>query len=61
MHLEYVVELKFSNGVVDEWYRLSNHIVSGETAESFKRRLDNLMDEDERLNEAEVVTEGLPQ
>ena len=30
-----------TNRVVDEWNRLSNHIVSAEKMKSFKRRLDN--------------------
>ena len=38
----------FSNKVVDEWNELSNHIVSGETMGSFKRRLDKFMGEDDR-------------
>ena len=40
----------FSNRVVDEWNRLNNHIVSAQTLGSFKKRLDKLMDEDDRWN-----------
>ena len=40
----------FYNMVVNGWNRLSNHIVSGETMGSFKRRLDKFMDEDDRWN-----------
>ena len=36
----------FSNRVADEWNGLSNHVVSGESIESFKIRLDKLKDED---------------
>ena len=43
--------------VVDERNRLSNHIVSGETMGSYKRRLDKFMDEDDRWNQAAVLTE----
>ena len=39
-----------SNRVVDEWNGLGNHIDSAETMGSFKRRLDEFMDEDDRWN-----------
>ncbi len=34
----------FTNRVVDEWNRLSSHVVSGNTVDSFKRRLDKFID-----------------
>ena len=48
--MEYVMELRFSNREVDEWNRLSNHIISGKTLEGFKRRIDKCIDEDDRWN-----------
>ena len=38
----------FTNRVVDEWNKLSNHVVSAETISCFKKRLDNFMDGDDR-------------
>ena len=38
----------FSNRVVNDWNRLSGHVVSAETLGSFKRRLDESMDRDDR-------------
>ena len=38
----------FINGVVDDWNRLSDEVVSAQTIGSFKRRLDGFMDGDER-------------
>ncbi len=38
----------FINRVVDEWDKLSNHIVSAGTIACFKSRLDNYMDQEER-------------
>ena len=35
----------FTNRVVDEWNKLSSHVVSANTLDSFKRRLDKFMDE----------------
>ncbi len=34
----------FTNRVVDEWNRLSSHVVSGNTIDTFKKRLDRFMD-----------------
>ena len=45
-----IVRNWFSNRMVDEWDRFSNHIVSAETIGSFKRRLDKFMNEDDRWN-----------
>ena len=60
MHLEFVVELSFSNRDIDAWNKLSNHIVSCETMKSFKMRFDKFMGEDGRWNQAAVLTQGLP-
>ena len=38
----------FSNRVVDDWNRLTSHVVSAESLDSFKRRLDKFMDRDDR-------------
>ncbi len=38
----------FTNRVVDEWNRLSSHVVSANTMDSFKRRLDKFMDGEDR-------------
>ncbi len=38
----------FTNKVVNEWNRLSSHVVSGNTMDSFKRRLDEFMDGEDR-------------
>ena len=38
----------FSNRVVNDWNRLSSHVVEANTLESFKRRLDCFMDQDDR-------------
>ena len=38
----------FTNRIVDDWNRLSWLVVSAQTIGSFKRRLDDLMDGDER-------------
>ena len=40
----------FSKRVVDEWNRLNNPIVSGETMGSFKRKLHKFMAGDDRWN-----------
>ena len=37
----------FTNRVVDDWNRLSQQVDSAQTLGSFKRRLDDFMDEDE--------------
>ena len=34
----------FTNRVVDEWNRLSSHVVSANTIDTFKKRLDKFMD-----------------
>ena len=39
----------FSNRVINRFNRLSNHIASAQTMDSFKR-LDKFMDEDDRWN-----------
>ena len=38
----------FTNRVVDEWNRLSRHVVSANTIDCFKNRLDRFMDNDDR-------------
>ena len=38
----------FTNRVVDEWNGLSTHVVSANTLDSFKRRLDKFMDGEDR-------------
>ena len=38
----------FINRVVDDWNRLSQQVVSAQKIGSFKRRLDDFMDGDER-------------
>ena len=38
----------FTNRVVNDWNRLDRHIVNGESIGSFKRRLDESMDRDDR-------------
>ena len=38
----------FINRVVDDWNRLSQQVISAQTIESFKRKLDDFMDWDER-------------
>ncbi len=38
----------FRNRVVDEWNRLSSHVVSANTIDSFKKMLDKFMDGDDR-------------
>ena len=38
----------FTNTVVNDWNRLDRHVVSGESIGSFKRRLDQSMDRDDR-------------
>ena len=38
----------FTNRVVNDWNRLSRHVVSAETIGSFKKRLDECMDRDDR-------------
>lgn len=37
-----------TNRAVDKWNRPGSHVVSDNTTESFKRRPDRFMDEDER-------------
>ncbi len=34
----------FTNRVVDEWNRLSSHVVSANTIDTFKKMLDKFMD-----------------
>ena len=41
----------FSNWIVDEWNRLSSHIVSAKTSNGELQRLGKFMDEDDRWNE----------
>ncbi len=38
----------FTNRVVKDWNRLANHVVNAETIDSFKKRLDECMDRDDR-------------
>ena len=38
----------FTNRVVNDWNRLGRHVVSGESIGSFKRRLDQSIDRDDR-------------
>ncbi len=38
--------LGFTSRVLDEWNRLSSHVVSANTTDSFKRRLDKFIDGD---------------
>ena len=38
----------FTNKVVEDWNKLSQQVISSQTIGSFKRRLDGLMDGDER-------------
>ena len=38
----------FTNRVVNDWNRLGRHVVSAESIDSFKRRLDQSMDRDDR-------------
>ena len=38
----------FTNRVVNDWNRLSSYVVSAELIGSFKRRLDECMDRDDR-------------
>ena len=38
----------FTNRVVDEWNRLSGHVVSAKSIDCFKKRLDEFMDRDDR-------------
>ncbi len=38
----------FTSRVVNDWKRLGRHVVSGETIGSFKKRLDECMDRDDR-------------
>ncbi len=38
----------FTNRVVNDWNRLGRHVVSSETIGSFKKRLDECMDRDDR-------------
>ena len=38
----------FTNRVVNDWNRLSNYVVSAKSVNSFKKRLDESMDRDER-------------
>ena len=40
----------FTNRVVNEWNRLGEHVVSAETIDSFKRRLDKFMDDSDRCS-----------
>ena len=38
----------FTNRVVNDWNRLGRHVASAESIGSFKRRLDESMDRDDR-------------
>ncbi len=38
----------FTNRVVDEWNRLSSHVVSANTIDTFKKRLDRFIDGERR-------------
>ena len=38
----------FTNRVVNQWNRLGRHVVSAETVGSFKKRLDECMDREDR-------------
>ena len=38
----------FTNRVVGEWNKLSEYVVGAETIDSFKKRLDKFMDNDDR-------------
>ncbi len=38
----------FTDRVVDEWNRLSSHVVSANTINTFKKRLDKFMDGKDR-------------
>ncbi len=38
----------FTNRVVNDWNKLGRRVVSGETIGSFKKRLDECMDKDNR-------------
>ncbi len=38
----------FTNRVVDEWNSFSNHVVSVNTIDTFKNRLDTFMDGEDR-------------
>lgn len=38
----------FTNRVVDKWNRLSRHVVSENTIDCFKKRLDRFLDSDDR-------------
>ena len=38
----------FTNRVVDEWNKLSVNVVNAETIDSFKKRLDEFMDDSDR-------------
>ncbi len=40
----------FTNRVVDEWNRLSGHLVSANTIDTFKKRLDKFMDREGRFS-----------
>ncbi len=40
----------FTNRVVYEWNRLSSHVVSGNTIDTFKKRLDKFMDGEGRFS-----------
>ncbi len=37
-----------TNRIVDEWSRLGSHVVSGNTINTFKKRLDKFMDREDR-------------
>ncbi len=40
----YIGKNWFTNRVVDEWNSLSSHVVSANTIDTFKKRLDRFMD-----------------
>ena len=44
----------------DQWNTFNNRIVSARTLGNFKRRLNKLMDQNDRWKETELFTEGLP-
>ncbi len=40
----------FTNRIMDEWNKLSSHVVSGNTIDTFKKRLDKFMDGEDRCD-----------
>ena len=43
-----LVKIWFTNGLVEEWNKLSKYVVSAGTVDTFKKRLDISMDEENR-------------